>query len=130
MTTATQDKTRWTQDELVAEATARFGEDALDWAFRCPSCGDVATARDFQQAGADPNRIGQECIGRHLGALSGTKPTEDQGRALASRGCDWAAYGLFRGPWLVTVPGGKEIASFPLAPAGAPDIATETRSLT
>lgn len=108
-----------TQAELVAEATERFGEDARTWAFQCPHCDDVATATDFKEAGADPNRIGQECIGRHLGALSGDKPTKDSGRSLASRGCDWAAYGLFRGPWEVELPDGRKVASFPLAEAVA-----------
>jgi hypothetical protein len=100
-----------TQAQLIAEATAAFGDDPLKWAFRCPHCGDVATPQDFRDAGADPNRIGQECIGRYLGALapSGT------GRPLVSRGCDWAAYGLFRGPWLIEMPNGNTTGSFPLA---------------
>ena len=120
MDSLTITKTQWTQAELVAEATARFGDDALKWSFRCPSCGDDATAQDFTNAGADPNRVGQECVGRSLGALKGA-PTKD-GRNRDGRGCDWAAYGLLRGPWVVVVPaeGGKperEIGSFPLSPA-------------
>jgi hypothetical protein len=103
-----------TQAELVAEATAAFGDDSWKWAFRCPRCGDVATPQDFRDAGADPNRIGQECIGRHLGALTNW-PTKDAGRSLAPRGCDWAAYGLLRGPWLIELPNGKTAGSFPLA---------------
>jgi hypothetical protein len=103
-----------TQAELVTEAKAAFGDDPKTWAFRCPRCNDVATPRDFEDAGADPYWAGQECIGRHLGALSGT-PTTDSGKARAKRGCDWAAYGLFRGPWFVTMPDGKEIPGFPLA---------------
>lgn len=110
----TAPKTTWTQAELLAEAKRRFGEDPRDWAFRCPRCGDVATARDFKQADADPNCIGQECIGRHLGALKGP-PTDDGGRSIAKRGCDWAAYGLIGGPWMVELPNGKTLPSFPLA---------------
>lgn len=110
-----KEKTRWTQAELCAEAERRFGVNPLDWAFKCPSCGDVATAREFKEAGAEPERIGQECIGRWLGALDGPKPTTDGGRSLASRGCDWAAYGLFRGPWLIELPNGKTASSFRLA---------------
>lgn len=107
---------RFTQKELLAEAKRRFGDDPLDWAFVCPTCGDVATARDFKAAGGDPNRIGQECIGRSMGALSGA-PTKDGGRSKASRGCDWCAYGLFRGPWIITMPDGREVGSFRLAEA-------------
>lgn len=103
-----------TQAELVAEARRRFGDNARTWAFICPNCGDVATAQDFIDAGADPNHVGQECIGRQLGALAGP-PTNDQGRSRTTRGCDWCAYGLFRGPWLITLPDGKTIGSFQLA---------------
>ncbi len=112
--TTTDNKFEWTQAELIAEATRRFGNDPIRWAFRCPSCGDVTSAADFRNAGADPNRVGQECIGRHLGALTGT-PTTDGGRSHAERGCDWTAYGLFRGPWLVTLPDENVVPSFPLA---------------
>jgi hypothetical protein len=121
MVEQTVEKTRWTQAELVEEARARFGDDALKWSFRCPRCGDDATAQDFKDAGADPNRVGQECIGRSLGALSGP-PTKD-GRNRDGRGCDWTAYGLFRGPWIIVVPADsdmpeREIGGFPLSPAG------------
>lgn len=107
-----------TQAELMAEAKERFGEDYLKWAFRCPHCGDVATFADFKEAGADPGRCGQECLGRHLGALN----RETGGSNYKGRGCDWAAYGLFHGPWEVVLPaeGDKPERSmwcFPLAEA-------------
>lgn len=97
-----------TQTELCDRARQLFGDEPKDWAFVCPSCGDVATARDFTAAAADPYRIGQECIGRSLGALAKPKATNE-------RGCDWAAYGLFRGPWLIDLPNGKTVGSFALA---------------
>lgn len=109
-----------TQAELVAEATERFGPDIERWAFECPSCGDVASARDFRDASADPNRLGQECVGRHLGALT-ELATLDHGRSIASRGCDWAAYGLFRGPWEIETADGKTMWSFPLAEVSEAD---------
>jgi len=112
----TTTKTKWTQAELLDEARARFGSDPLKWAFKCPNCADIATAQDFKDEGADPNLIGQECIGRQLGALKGA-PTTDNGRSIVKRGCDWAAYGLFAGPWFVETPNGKRIPSFELAPA-------------
>lgn len=117
-----EDRIRWTRDELLAEARARFGEDPKLWAFVCPSCGDVATPADFLANDADPNLIGQECIGRSFGALRGEKRTTKQGVTVgdAPRGCDWCAYGLFRGPWLITFPDGKEVGSFRLAPAEVP----------
>jgi hypothetical protein len=104
-----------TQAELMAEASERFGSDPLDFAFRCPSCGDIATIRDFKDAG-DPYMAGQGCIGRLLGALKGG-PTSDGGGGIAKRGCDWAAFGLIGGPWTVVMPDGHEAHSFPLAEA-------------
>jgi hypothetical protein len=103
-----------TQDELVAEATRRFGPDPEGWTFICPNCMDTTTAQDFRLAGADPNLLGQECIGRYHGALSGLATT-DHGRSTAERGCDWAAYGLLAGPWLVTDPSGRVVPCFGLA---------------
>lgn len=118
-----------TQEQLVTEARERFGDDPLDWAFICPSCKDVANGHDFRKAleqNPRKNRdgqpviasdiVGQECIGRTLGALSGS-PTDDGGRGRAERGCDWAAYGFIPAPWTITTPDKHEIRCFPLAPA-------------
>ena len=104
---------RLTQQELIGEATARFGADLLKAAFVCPRCGDVATIGDFQQAG-DAGLAGQACIGRLLGALT-REPSSDGGRSQAQRGCDWAAFGLLPGPWTIVMPDGKEVPSFALA---------------
>jgi len=114
-----------TQKELVAEATERFGKDPLKWAFRCPSCKDVATGQDFSEALKSRPRkharsgeeviasdvVGQECIGRSLGVLEGPKDS------WSGRGCDWVAYGLFSGPWEVVLPDGRSMHAFPLAEA-------------
>lgn len=99
---------RFTQAELLAMAQKRFGEDPTQWKFICPACNDIATPQDFIDAGADPQLVGQECIGRSLGALAKPEPTNE-------RGCNWCAYGLFRGPWIIVLPDGKEVGSFKLA---------------
>jgi hypothetical protein len=116
-----------TQAELVAEMIARFGEDHKNWAFQCPNCKDVATAQDFKDVidakpglqGVDPfSYLGQDCIGRLVGALS-----RDSGYATGKytgRGCDWVAYGLFSGPEFIIMPDGREAGSFPIAPAPTP----------
>ncbi|MFJ8006164.1 VVA0879 family protein [Streptomyces fagopyri] len=115
------DQRTLTLKEFHADARARFGENPLNWAFQCPSCGDVATGEALRAAIASNPRkhstgqsvrftdvLGQECIGRSLGALKGS----------AVRGCKYAAYGLFPGPWQVTVPGRERpMFCFPLAPA-------------
>lgn len=111
-----------TQADLLAELRSTFGDDPMTWAFRCPACGDVATGQDFRDTlTASPRTrrngtpatasdyLGQVCIGRVLGALA-QPPTNE-------RGCDWAAGGLFSGPWFVAAPDGREIPSFPIAAA-------------
>lgn len=109
-----------TQDELLTELRTRFGEDPMDWAFQCPTCEDIATGRDFSQVLKDQPRtrpdgttvtasdlLGQECIGRLLGALA-TPPTH-------TRGCSRVAYGFIPAPWTVVIDGISRSA-FPLAP--------------
>jgi len=113
-----------TQADLYAMLVERFGADPWGWAFQCPACDDVATVRALQDAlDAAPrtNRegaavvathiIGQECIGRSLGALE-NPPTNE-------RGCDWVAFGLIPGPWEVLLPGGRSMRCFPVADAAA-----------
>ena len=109
-----------TQAELYAEAEQRFGADPNTWAFQCPHCDDIATAADFIAAGASGHMIGQECIGRHVGALDAMlKPGNYTGR-----GCNWVAYGIIPGPWQVVMPPRdglpeRPVWSFPLAYAAA-----------
>lgn len=124
----TTDHRKLTQAQLVAEATERFGADPLKWAFICPSCGDVADGQAFKEALAEHPRtnlrtnepviasdiVGRECIGRTLGALD--KVRGSVGGAYSGRGCDWAAYGLFCGPWEIELPNGHTMHAFPLAP--------------
>ena len=122
--TATTDHRKLTQAELLTEARNRFGDDPLKWAFTCPSCGDIANGSDFSTALAEHPRtnhagetviasdvVGQECIGRTLGAL---EKSDDE---YTGRGCTWTAYGLFRGPWEIALPNGRTAWGFSLAPA-------------
>lgn len=98
-----------TQQELVEEATRRFGADPMTFAFTCPICGDIATLADFDALGVEPGRAGQECIGRAR-----------REKGLDGRGCDFAAYGLIPAPWTITYGQGKSFRAFPLAPAPDP----------
>lgn len=107
---------KMTMAELHAEAKERFGDDPINWAFVCPSCGDVATGQDFALAGLAPASVGQECIGRGLDLA------RRRGEDAPSRGCTRAAYGLIAGPWEVVIqdrgtPVPRSIHAFPLAPA-------------
>lgn len=71
----------------------------LDCKFVCPSCGLTSSPNDFKALGVDPERAAKECIGRHD----------------PERGCDWAAYGLFRGPEFVLHADGSESPVFAFA---------------
>lgn len=108
--------------EWITELTKRFGPSPADWAFTCPRCGDIATGADFKAAleehphtrkdGSTVNaseKLGRECIGRTLGALS-----KDTGK-WDGRGCDWAAYGLLSGPEFVIMPDGVKVPCFAMA---------------
>ena len=112
-----------THETFLATLRERFGESPAAWAFVCPQCADVATGADFRAAlKAHPRErrgeavtasdlMGQECIGRTLGALTG--PAEK----WKGRGCDWCAYGLIGGPLGVEMPDGKVVRSFSIARA-------------
>ncbi|MFD7835510.1 VVA0879 family protein [Streptomyces sp. NPDC059761] len=117
---------------LLEEVRRRFGDATDRWAFRCPNCDDVASIADWRQALTDhptfrhgeridnPGElIGQECLGQILGALDGPQDEWE------GRGCDWTAYGLFRGPWEVIMGGldgqpERSAWSFPLADGDDP----------
>lgn len=115
--------TEMTSAEFLTELKARFGPNPRDWAFVCPACGDIATGGDFTKALKEHPRernglpmvasdiLGQECLGRSLGALKGPSGK------WKGRGCDWCAYGLIGGPLAVTMPDGNVIRSFEIAPA-------------
>ncbi len=92
-------------EEWYAKGEELYGNDPLKWRFECPACKNVTTPEDFRQfkdQGADPNSAVQNCIGRFTGGRKGPNK------------CDWAAYGLFRGPHCV-IKEGKEVWVFPFA---------------
>lgn len=92
-----------------AKGQALFGPDMEKWVFVCPSCGHAISLEkaraefpELKGCGWSP---GQECLGRHS-----PKVVQKDGTR-----CDWAAYGLFRGPDIVVLADGKEIAVFEFA---------------
>lgn len=97
-----------TRDELIDLARQRFGDNPESWAFMCPKCTDVAVIQDFRDAGAPPEVLGEECVGRYLGAL-----LDDN---YSGRGCGWCAFDEYTGPWIIKLGNGDVYGSFPLAP--------------
>lgn len=84
-----------TEAEFMAEGVRRFGPDPRDFKFSCPSCGHVATARDYEAAGAPESAIAFSCVGRWL---------KDRNEAFTtalmsppgSGPCNYAGDGLFK----------------------------------
>ena len=104
----------YTHQQWLDEIKSRFGENIMDWAFKCPACGKVSTGKEFKDAGAAPDDMYQTCIGRFNGKgrsyLDGKGPYKD--------GCDWAAYGFFgtmNKGCIVIAENGNRIEVFPMA---------------
>lgn len=104
------DLLKMTLDEWRAEVERRGAKDCK---FRCPLCKNIATPRDFHNAGIDPEKVATNCIGRYIGAkgnLNSPTPTP--------KPCDWAAYGLFgtlNEGIQITKPDGKTLLVFSFA---------------
>ncbi len=95
-----------TKEEWESKGESLFGKNKLEWKFQCPQCNNVVSAEDFRKfkdQGASPDSAYQECIGRYTGGRKGPNK------------CDWASYGLFRGPNLVIREDGKETPVFEFA---------------
>ncbi len=80
-------------EEWQAEGVKIFDtEDKFKWAFKCPACGrrqEIEEFREYKDKGLNTESAATECLGRYTGGRNGP------------HGCDWASYGLFRGPVLI-----------------------------
>jgi predicted RNA-binding Zn-ribbon protein involved in translation (DUF1610 family) len=98
-----------TEEEWNAEGVRLFGEDRMGWRFACPSCGHVASVRDWRDAGAPENAVAFSCVGRWTGAKA---------EIFDKKGpCNYAGGGLFQlNPTKVTRADGGESSVFAFAP--------------
>lgn len=79
-----------TYEDWKKEAKKRYGSfDKVR--FVCPVCGHIATAEDWQSAGADEGAIGFACVGRWNEKCR--KAFGDHGREGP---CDYTGGGLFK----------------------------------
>lgn len=110
---------RLTHAEWKAEAIRRFGDDPNGWRFTCPSCGHVATVKDWKDAGAPDGSVAFACVGRWLPDQAAAFPLQEGG----SGPCNYSGGGLFRlNPVEVEFPDGAVMEAFEfgdLAPAHA-----------
>lgn len=94
---------RLTIPEFHAELKGQGVPSHEDFAFRCPMCGTVQSARSLIAAGAGASFdeverfLGWSCVGRW------TNAGPPAAKAAPGKGCDWTLGGLFRLHKLVVV---------------------------
>lgn len=106
---ADERRTRYTLDEWQTEVARLCGgeitkESCQRVTFECPACHETHSVGDFvkvmedrgELSGFDPGTAAQQCFHRFVG----------DGK------CDWCAFGLFRGPVIITHPDGTESGVF------------------
>ncbi|QAR35246.1 VVA0879 family protein [Latilactobacillus curvatus] len=71
-----------TIQEWKADGSSLFGSNPKKWKFICPSCGHVQSGEEFEKLENcnDWQDVYTKCIGRFVDG----------------KGCNWAAFGLFR----------------------------------
>lgn len=77
--------------EWEVEAKERFGDNIMNWKFRCPACGHIASVRDYKNAGAPANAVAYSCIGRYLDESHKVREAFGEGPGP----CNYAGGGLF-----------------------------------
>lgn len=103
---------KMTKEEWEAKGTELFGKDRFDWKFKCPSCGYIASVRQWKDVGAGSGEIAFSCIGRRK------VNSHEAFTANAVNGgpCNYAGGGLFRlNPVVVTVDGDEVVELFAFA---------------
>ncbi len=100
-------------DAWHAEGRRRFGDDKMQWAFLCPSCGHRWIVSDWKDAGATEGEVAFSCVGRHL------EGSGDLGSAPGP--CNYAGGGLFKlNPVSITIDGTDHYAFAFAAPEPSP----------
>jgi len=114
---------RMTQDEFLAEAKRRFGDNVRDWKFVCPMCGTVQSVQQLMDAviAAGGKKedvhgyIGFSCIGRFTGQSDASISAKNRGYKW-DKGCNWTLGGLLQFHNLeVLLPDGYHRPTFELA---------------
>jgi hypothetical protein len=111
------------QDEFLAEAKSRFGDNVRDWKFVCPMCGTVQSVQQLLDAviaaGGKKDDvhgyIGFSCIGRFTRQGDAGIAAKHRGEAW-DKGCNWTLGGLLQCHELeVIMPDGHKRPTFALA---------------
>lgn len=77
--------------DWIAEGVRRFGSDQMCWKFVCPSCGHVASVKDWQDAGAPEGAVAFSCVGHYAGNAEAAEAKTFRG---GGGPCNYAGGGL------------------------------------
>jgi hypothetical protein len=69
-------------DIWLSQLKIKFGDDPKNWAFKCPSCGNIQNGHDFinNNIESPESKVYYSCIGRYVKGI----------------GCDWTLGGLLK----------------------------------
>lgn len=120
-----------TLEDFRAELKAQ-GVERDDYAFKCPMCGTIQSARTLIAAGAGADfdavqgKLGFSCVGRYSGAKGWPSESKEKN---PGQGCNWSLGGLLQMHKLqVVTPDGQKHPHFePATPAEAQALAATGR---
>ncbi|WP_193200837.1 VVA0879 family protein [Nostoc sp. MG11] len=74
-----------TRNEWLAQGQKLFGKDKMQWKFKCPCCGHIATVQDYKKAGAPSSAVGFSCLEKFRSAEAAALTFRCVGRWLEVR---------------------------------------------
>lgn len=82
-----------TLEEWNAKGKELFGDNMMNWKFRCPLCGIIISTQDYKDAGAEQTAVAFNCIGRYT---NDAKKAMFTSKLKGNGPCDYSGGGLFK----------------------------------
>lgn len=54
------------KETWLSQGKTLFGENVMNWKFKCPCCGYIATTEDYKKALAPSSAVAFSCVGRWM----------------------------------------------------------------
>jgi len=83
------DRKEYSHEEWMSMAESLYGKNMLNWKFKCPSCGYIASVEDYKKVKAPEAAIAFSCIGRYIKDCNNEVGDKKQP-------CNYAGGGLFK----------------------------------
>ncbi|WP_373529028.1 VVA0879 family protein [Nostoc sp.] len=80
------------KEQWLTQGQILFGKDVMQWKFKCPCCGYIATAGDYKKAGAPSSAAGFSCVGRWIPVCKEAFDDKDKRKIP----CNYAGGGLIQ----------------------------------